>query len=286
MKTYLSYKNKIDGFKDVSETVKTVEKIAASSIHFLKSEVTALDARIDFLERVLSRLFLFYPDGENPLSRAKKVGERTILILTGDKGLVGGLWRAVIKSFLGEAEAYESAVVVGIKGRNYLKEESQNGAPALAEFFNEPRDGGFEEITDFVFDKFKKGGFSRVDILYPAFASLAEQKPAFIRFLPFKFSFAGKIPAAAYGLPIFEPSKKEIFNRLLRKYAEVFFRKIALEAKLSELSARTVAMERAGEKTDKIVKRISLNYLKERRRAITQSQLETFAARKAAGREQ
>mgnify|MGYP000568941152 CR=1 FL=1 len=34
MKTYLKYKIEIQGFKDVSETIKTEEKIAASSLHW------------------------------------------------------------------------------------------------------------------------------------------------------------------------------------------------------------------------------------------------------------
>ena len=59
MKSYLVYKNQMQGVKDVSETVKTVEKIAASSVHFLKQEVSNLNgyaAEVDHLAAVYLHL--------------------------------------------------------------------------------------------------------------------------------------------------------------------------------------------------------------------------------------
>ena len=42
MKKYLIYKKKISGFEDVGETVKIIEKTAASHIHILKKQVNVL----------------------------------------------------------------------------------------------------------------------------------------------------------------------------------------------------------------------------------------------------
>ena len=53
-----------------------------------------------------------------------------------------------------------------------------------------------------------------------------------------------------------------------------------METKLSELSARTVAMEQATAKTKELIQKLTINYTKERRRVVTQRQLESFAARK------
>ena len=285
MKTYSAYKNQIREFKDVSETVKTVEKIAASSVHFLKREVSNLDAYALEIERALARLSLFHPNGKHPLLRKKKKGKTAVAIITGDKGLVGGLWHAIIGAFLEKNWRGELVIAIGKKGENYLKEENMPVFSVL-----KTDDAG--SAADYIFSEFKKSSFSRVDILYPQFLSLARQKPNFIRFLPFEFTslgIDGKAPRekarrgagnGADGLPIFEPSKQKIFENLLRKYIGVFFRKIIMEAKLSELSARTVAMERAADKTDKLVSKLSLDYTKERRRAVTQRQLESFSAHK------
>ena len=288
-KSYIAYKNMAEGFSDVSETVKTVEKIAASAVHFLKRKVSALDSYAAETEKILARLSLFLREEDSPFFREGKGGGATLVVLTGDKGLVGGLWHKVVNAVLNGAERYQSLVVVGAKGEGYLKEEGAPPAKLFPGFSDAPEEAEIKSVADYVLGEFGKGRFSRVDIAYPGFVSLAEQEAVLVPFLPFGFfpeekgrvSAARKSPA---GFPIFEPSKKEFFDRLLLKYIGVFFRKIAMETKLSELSARTVAMEHASAKTDELIKKLKINCAKERRRRITRGQLENFAAREASER--
>ena len=58
MKSYIMYKNQISGVKDVSETIKTVEKIAASSVHSLKRQVSNLNLYVDEIEKTLRTEFM------------------------------------------------------------------------------------------------------------------------------------------------------------------------------------------------------------------------------------
>jgi len=294
MKSYIVYKNQMQGVKDVSETVKTVEKIAASSVHSLKQEVFNLNFYATELEKVLNRLSPFCREKDHPLLRKKDFGKKTLVIITGDKGLVGGLWHGVINIFLENIDQYKAVVVIGAKGENYLKEEAVPIIKLFTSFFDIPQKEEIANITDYIFDEFKKGVFSRVDILYSQFVSLAEQTPKLTSFLPFEFTshFLNQsnnmpIPKNKYldksssgGLPIFEPSRQKIFEEILQKYIGVFFYKIVMETKLSEFSARTVAMEHAAAKTDELIQRLMLNYTKERRRIVTQRQLESFAVHK------
>lgn len=268
MKSYITYKNQIQGVEDVSETVKTVEKIAASSVHFLKQEVYNLNAYAAEIERILTRLSLLYQKKEHPLLRKKQAGKKALVILTGDKGLVSGLWHQVVNEFLENVKQYQSVIVIGAKGENYLKEEN-------IQFISKQT----ETATNYIFDEFKKGAFARIDILYPQFVSLAEQTPNFTQFLPFEFRLIEKREDRE-GLPIFEPSKQKVFDQLLQKYIGIFFYKIIMETKLSELSARTVAMEHASAKTDELIQKLTIDYTKQRRRVVTQRQLESFSAHK------
>lgn len=301
MKSYVIYKNQTEGLRDVSETVKTVEKIAASAVHFLRQKVATLDVYTAETEKALSSLSRFYQKRGNPLLEKRKGGEKMIVVLTGDKGLVGGLWHKTINTFLKNVKGYQSIVVVGSKASDYLKEENIPMAKIFSDFMDIPNEDEIRSVTDYIFDEFKKGGLSRVDILYPKFVSLSEQDPTFILFLPFEFSpmkmndseeknaKEGVIPEKeelaggrenGEGFPVFEPSKQKVFDELLKKYIGVFFHKIMMETKLSELSARTVATEHAATKTDDIIKKLRLDYAKERRRSVTQRQLESFAAHK------
>jgi len=279
MKTYLTYKNQIEGFEDVADTVKTVEKIAAASVHFLKQEVASLNLYASEIEKTLARLSLFYQRKEHPLLQKRKKGQKSLVIIAGEKGLVGGLWHKIITLFLENRDQYQSIAVIGAKGKNYLEEENvpiERSFTGLSDLLSEEK---IKHITDYIFDEFKKGTLFKVDILYPRCISLAQQQAEFVSFLPFEFEPARE-KKDSLGFPVFEPSKKLIFNNLLQKYIRVFFYKIILETKLSELSARTVEMEHASTKTDEFIQKLTFNYTKERRRFITQKQLESFAAHK------
>lgn len=279
MKSYITYRTQIQGIQNVSETVKTVEKIAASSVHFLKKEVSNLNIYASTLEKTLTRLSLFYQKKNHPLLQKKVTGEKILVILTSDKGLVGGLWHGVVNTFLESAERYQSIIAIGVKGKNYLKEEDMPVIKSFINLLDIPPKKETEHITDYIFDEFKKGRFSQVDILYPRFISLAEQTPTLVSFIPFNFKLT-KEEKSGDGLPIFEPSRQKIFSKLLQKYIEVFFHKIIMETKLSELSARTVAMEHATTKTVDFIQKLKLDYTKQRRRIITQRQLESFITHK------
>lgn len=280
MKSYITHKNQIQGIKDVSETVKTVEKIAASSVHFLKKEVASLNTYTSKLEEMLTRLSLFYQKKNHPLLQKRGVAKKkALVVLTSDKGLVGGLWHGVINTFLENTNQYQSIIMIGEKGKNYLKEENMPIIKSFTDLFDIPLKEETEHITNYIFNEFEKGTFSHVDILYPQFVSLAEQTAAIISFIPFNFKLVEE-KKSADGLPIFEPSKQKIFNKLLQKYIEVYFHKIIMETKLSELSARTVAMEHATTKTKEFIQKLTLDYTKERRRITTQRQLESFATHK------
>ena len=60
----------------------------------------------------------------------------------------------------------------------------------------------------------------------------------------------------------------------------MFTYKVIAEAQLSELSARTVTAEHATVKTNHIIREMKLNYFKERKREMTQMQLESFLVHK------
>jgi F-type H+-transporting ATPase subunit gamma len=289
MKLNLAYKETIQGYGDVYETIKMTEKISSSSIVFLKSEVRNLNAYAASIEELLIRLSRFHSSADHALltgsgsqEAAGRAGNAALLLVTGDKGLVGGLWHALIGAFLERRRAYRSVIVLGEKGRSYLEEE---GIPVVKSFGGYAGIPGQEEVSEvwtYLFDSFKNRSFAKVDVLFPQFVSLAEQHPVLVPFLPFAFA-PGEGAAAAdaeapSGLPIFEPARRVIFDRLLRKFIGMHLRKIILEAKLSELSARTVAMEHAGEKTKELLRQLTASYRKDRRRLVTERQLESFTA--------
>jgi len=283
MKKYLEYKNEIQGFEDVIETVKTMEKIAASHIHLLKNEVRDLETYIQILEEIISRLLLFYAEENHPLLSPKVSGKNSIVIITGDKGLVGGLYHNSINLFLPKAKNYQSLISVGNKGESYLKEERIMVDKTFPNSSEVPKAEEITAITDYIFSEFERGEIKKVDIIYPQFISLSQSRPKLVQFLPFKFGLnrinpkKGLPAGESLGFPIFEPSRRKIFSRLLKKYIKVFFYEIITEAKLSEFSARTITTEQAAAKTEDLIRKLKVTYVKERRIIMAQKQIESFA---------
>ena len=280
MQTYLKFKNEIAGLKDVAETVKSTEKIAAAQIHFLKSRVQNLILYTQNISYLLKRLIVFYQNSSNILLINKKRGDKMILVVSGNKGLVGGLYHNLVQA-LSTHHHYQKIVVIGIKGRRYLQEANfpiENVFTIAGEL---PTPQEVQAIANYLFVTFKDHNISQIDILYPHFVSLVVQEPKITQFLPFSFtdgftSTAADLSQTNLGFPIFDPSKKKNFNWLLEKYIEVSFYRLILEAKLSEFSARTMTAEHATLKTKDLIRKTQLEYFKERRRTITQKQLESF----------
>ncbi len=277
MKKYIDYKSEMEGFEDVSLTVKTVEKVSASYIHFLKAMTNNLYNYNQTIEKVLERLLQFHKVTDNPFLKQRRTNRKLLVFLSGDKGLVGGLYHNLANILLDYNEKYDYLIVVGRKGERYIKEE---GFKILKSFYFAdylPKPEEIQLIGDYILNQFKNKNFSKIDILYPAFISLSVHQPKFVRFLPFPFLQNQAKEGPVIGLPIFASNPKKIFNDLFTKYIKTFFARVVLESKLSEFSARTVAMEHATVKTQEFLDKIKLDYFKERKRIITQKQLESFS---------
>lgn len=282
MRKYFEYKNEIQGLNDVISTVKATEKIAASNIHLLKKETKNFELYIKSLEQAIKRLLLFYSVKNYPFLSQKIQGQKTIVIITGNKGLVGGLYHNLVNLFLKEHENYQSLINIGDKGRRYLEEENIKIYRSFSNISEIPQSQEITAITNYIFSEFQTKKVKKIDILYPRFISISQQEPTIVRFLPFEFSLnksnhEDELSAEKnLGLPIFEPSSKKVFDRLFKKYIKIFFYKIIIEAKLSEISARTVAAEHAAAKTKESIQNLIIDYSKERRKITTQRQIESF----------
>lgn len=285
MKKLSYFKDEIAGLEDVSETIKAIEKVAASHIHFMKKEVRNFDELIGSLKLILRRMSPFYSGSRHPLFRKDSEGTKMLVILSGDKGLVGSLYHDLYGRFLEKKDDYGSIVVLGDKGKRYLESEKIDIEKSFVDFSPIPSAEEIEQVTGYVFNRFTDGKYASVDVLYPEFISLGEHPPTVVRLLPIDFDVLDDTAAVnGVGLPIFEPSKKEIFEWFITRYIDLFFYKLVMEAKLSELSSRTVEMEQAKKKTDELIKKTVHDYSNEQRKVVTLAQIERSATRKAISR--
>ncbi len=280
MKTYLEFKTHIRNFQDVLEITKVIEKMSAAHIHFLKKRVLVLEEYISFIKKILGRFLLFFEEREHFLLRKVKSQKRAVLIVTGEMRLVGGLWHKILDSFLEKKENYHQVWVIGTKGKEILREIGIKPSRFFEASLDIPEREEAEEINDFLFGEFKNEDLERIDILYPKFYSLTDFEPDFLTFLPFRFEFPSEEKKEPLGFPIFEPSKKRIFNFLIELYIRNFLYTILLETKLCELSARTLISEEAQTKIKELISQLIISFRERRKRILSQRQIESFLAHK------
>ncbi len=269
MKKYLSYKNQIKGFKEVYETLKAIEKIAASQIHFLKKKTKALI----LYSTEIKLLFPLVFSSDHFLFKKKK-GKKALLLISGNKALVGDLYHKLVKVFLENRSFYDFYFVIGKKGKELLEEEGIK----LNKTFLISSEIPSKEETDLIIKEilkdFKSNLFTQLDLIYPKFISFTYQEPVLEKFLPLEIEIKKQ---NELGFPIFEPSRQKFFSWLLERYLDLSFYRFILETKLSEFSARTIVGGNGAKKSEDLIKKLSLKYFKERQREITQKQLESFA---------
>jgi F-type H+-transporting ATPase subunit gamma len=283
MKRFLDFKTNVENYEDVSVTIKTIEQIAASQIHRFKNDVANLEDYISNIKRGLARLTIFYEAKSYPLLLKRNSGDKLLIVITSNKGLVGGLYHDIISKAVESQHLYTSIYVVGERGKQYLQEENIVVSQPYFELSDIPDPTEIKTITDHLFTAFTTKSIQTIDILYPSFLSLGEQSTTISQFLPFNFENDlteknNLKPSANDGFPIFESSKQRIFQELLSKYIQSAFYKIIIESKLSEFAARTVSMEHASAKIKHFKSNLEAMYFKERRLITTQKQLESFTA--------
>lgn len=281
MHTYNQFKNSELMVAGVGDMVRTIEKIAASRLHRMNEEVARLTSYAAELERVLSCLSGSGEVTDHPLTLTKNDGDRVLVIVGSNKGLVGGLHNTLIALFREHEHEYERVVAVGRRVRQLLEEEHMAPDSYFEASEEDIESDKVAAVSDFLFTSFTAGGWRGVDILYPKYLTLSRQEPVIERYLPFTFQFNRvaadtNLPPLQSSLPVFEPSRARVYERFLDLYIRVRFYRLVLDAKLSELSSRTIEMEHAATKADGMLAKIRHDFARERRAASTLKQLSSY----------
>lgn len=289
MKKYLVFKQRKEEFQEIRETIKVVEKAAASYIQILEKRVNVLQNYKNSLEVALGRMTQLMRETKNhSLFQSRSQGKRILLLVTGNKGLVGKMYHNLVEKALVNRDYYQEIWTLGEKGKEYLHEEGIESRLLSYPGEEVPETAGLEAMGEELVRSFRQKKWKSIDILYPYYISLEDQQPTLVRFLPFTFSKVAldlknngltSLPQAE-GWPIFEPDALTILDILIKQYIKIFFIQVIFEAKLSEFSARTVTAQDIVSRTDDMIKKIHLDFLKERKKSLTQKQLESFNVHK------
>ena len=280
-------KNKIVATQKTGKVTKAMESVSA--IKMRKSQERAFAGRpyVHSAMRILQQLSTSQEGLAHPLAQKRSDGKKLLVIVTSDKGLAGSVNSAVLKR---STEVFKDApdtdvIAIGRKALEFAKREEKTIVGEFTNVSDEVTMDDIYSITKTVMDSFIAGEYAEVDVLYQNFISTFEQNPTKRQMLPLdpaeihyimrgirpkEGKFSEDIEESDNKITYtVEPSAEEVLDVLIPQLVQIMLYHALLESKACEHSARMVAMKNATDKSNEVVKELTLLFNKERQAAIT-----------------
>lgn len=277
MATIRQLRRRIASIKNTAKITNALQLVAASKMR--RAQDRALQSRpyAEQIERVLAGLASAAPSDAadlHPLLAQREVRTVGLLHITPDRGLCGALnanLNRAAGTFAGTIPEPVNIVAVGKKGRDFFVRARANLVGEFVELGDYPRQVDTTPIARLIMEDFIDGNVDKVFLSYPQFESTAIQRPVVKQLLPIEPPRMEQDEAAeAFRQDyIFEPSPRNVFERLLPRYVEMLVYEAILETAASFQSAQMVAMKNATDNALDIEKELTLQYNKARQEQIT-----------------
>ena len=270
-------RRRIRGIRNIAKITRAMEMIATSKMRRAQERGLAGRPYAQKIEQVLADLAaLSQAGGEaiNPLLQRRPVKNITIVHITPDRGLTGGLNANINRktgSFILEQQAPVSLVCVGRKGIEFMRRYGRNIRAEFTQLGDQPNLADILPIARIIMDDYSNGLADLVYLAYAQFMSTMVQKPILQQILPVE---PAAIPAGQNVEYIYEPGPAVVLSQLLPRFIEMEIYHAVLESIASEQSARMVAMRNATENADELIQDLTLMYNKARQESITKELLD------------
>ena len=294
-------KGKINVTQGLSKITRALELVSA--VKMRKAQRFALDSRpfAQMVLEILGKLDSYPQEKKKSIYFQKKTVDKTLaVVISSDKGFCGAFNKNIL-SFAQKSIKKLEKVEIFALGKKAIRFFQNEGHPVLVGFSGIGDYGKIEEtraIADKILDYFQRGAFQEILLFYTDFVSSFTQKPRKMRLLPLEMEVIKEM-LENYQLKnspnieksrsfsgqeyqdLLEPSPKEVFDELVPRLITYLIHHCVLEANASEHSSRMMAMRRANENADDILRRLTLEYNKARQTHITEEVCEIGAAKEA-----
>ncbi|MBM3155944.1 MAG: ATP synthase F1 subunit gamma [Chloroflexi bacterium] len=269
-------RRRIRSIKSTAKITKAMEMIAASKMRQAQLRVLAARPYAEKMRGVLANLSAQpkTQDEIHPLLQHREVKRVSVIHITGDRGLCGGLNANVNRktaSFALEQKVPVAITAVGRKGRDYMARYGREIRAEFTQIGDNPTLLDTTPISRVVIDDYTKGLTDEVFLCYTQFVSTVNQRPVLWKLLPIEPASIERTENVEY---IYEPAPAIVLEKLLPRYIEMQVYHAILESIASEQSARMVAMRNATDNANEMIEELTLVYNKARQELITNELLD------------
>jgi F-type H+-transporting ATPase subunit gamma len=274
MATLRDIKRRIKAVQSTSKITKAMKMVAASKFRKAQQRMFEMRPYADRMKSILSSLSSGAPGEAHPLLEVRPRKTVEVLVITSDRGLCGAFNSNILKAaskHIAElkGEGFEVSVsAVGRKARDYFKRRNVALRKAWTGISGKISYSNAQELAADVIESYTSETVDEIIMIYNEFKSVVAQQIVVTRLLPMAPIEHGEETLPVFNF-IFEPSRQEIFSRLLPKNVEIQIFRALLESQASEEAARMSAMENATRAANDMINGLTLQYNKARQASIT-----------------
>ncbi len=283
-------KNRIASVKSTQKITKAMQMVAAAKLRRAQDAALAARPYAERMTQVLASLGAAYAgraDAPTLLAGTGRDQVHLLVVATGERGLAGGFNSSIARLARDEANRLlkdgktVKILTVGRKGNDILKRTfADNIVDTIS--FREVRQIGYgnaQQVGQKILDMYAAGEFDVATLFFATFKSVISQVPTALQLIPATFE-AGEAEQGSVSYD-YEPDEEAILNDLLPRNISVQVFRALLENNASFFGAQMSAMDNATRNAGDMIKRLTLDYNRQRQAQITKELIEIISGAEA-----
>ncbi|CAG5996541.1 F0F1 ATP synthase subunit gamma [Streptococcus pneumoniae] len=282
-------KTKIASTKNTSQITNAMQMVSAAKLG--RSEEAARNFQV-YAQKVRKLLTdILHGNGAgastNPMLISRSVKKTGYIVITSDRGLVGGYNSSILKAVMELKEEYHpdgkgfEMICIGGMGADFFKARGIQPLYELRGLADQPSFDQVRKIISKTVEMYQNELFDELYVCYNHHVNTLTSQMRVEQMLPI-VDLDPNEADEEYSLTFeLEPSREEILEQLLPQFAESMIYGAIIDAKTAENAAGMTAMQTATDNAKKVINDLTIQYNRARQAAITQEITEIVAGASA-----
>ncbi|HGD1188679.1 TPA: F0F1 ATP synthase subunit gamma [Streptococcus agalactiae] len=283
-------KDKILSTEKTSKITSAMQMV--SSAKLVKSEQAARDFQVyaSKIRQITTNLLKsdLVSGSDNPMLASRPVKKTGYIVITSDKGLVGGYNSKILKAMMDTITDYHTEnddyaiISIGSVGSDFFKARGMNVSFELRGLEDQPSFDQVGKIIAQAVEMYKNELFDELYVCYNHHVNTLTSQVRMQQMLPIKELDAEEASEdrVITGFEL-EPNREVILEQLLPQYTESLIYGAIIDAKTAEHAAGMTAMQTATDNAKNVINDLTIQYNRARQAAITQEITEIVAGANA-----
>ena len=282
-------KTKKASTKNTSQITNAMQMVSAAKLG--RSEEAARNFQV-YAQKVRKLLTdILHGNGSggstNPMLISRPVQKTGYIVITSDRGLVGGYNASILKAVMELKEEYHpdgkgfEIICIGGMGADFFKARGIQPIYELRGLADQPSFDEVRKIISKTIEMYQNELFDELYVCYNHHVNTLTSQMRVEQMLPI-VDLDPNEADEEYSLTFeLETSRDEILEQLLPQYAESMIYGAIIDAKTAENAAGMTAMQTATDNAKKVINDLTIQYNRARQAAITQEITEIVAGASA-----